>query len=288
MMISGFTIVRNASLLQYPFIESVESALPLCSEFIINCGDSTDNTLELCQLLKNKYPQKIQILRTTWQRENQTGGYQLKAQTDQCIQQCVGDYCLYIQADEVLHEEDYTPIKEALSTAAKSPEIDGVLFTYLHFYGNYDHTISGRNWYRKEVRLFKNNRGIESFRDAQGFRKNGERLLATPSNARVFHYGYVRTPDSLKTKSEAMAQWWGVKAKENPQAYILRNHVGIRRFKQTHPKVMTERLENNPVFDPKQAPRIWNKDEIKNALTFLWESVVPYRIGEFRNYELKK
>jgi hypothetical protein len=51
---------------------------------------------------------------------------------------------------------------------------------------------------------------------------------------------------------------------------------------------MTERLENNPVFDPKQAPRIWNKDEIKNALTFLWESVVPYRIGEFRNYELKK
>jgi hypothetical protein len=79
-----------------------------------------------------------------------------------------------------------------------------------------------------------------------------------------------------------------VKTKENPQAYILRNHIGIRRFKQSHPKVMLERLENNPVFDPKQAPRIWNKDEIKNALTFLWESVVPYRIGEFRNYELKK
>ena len=32
------------------------------------------------------------------------------------------------------------------------PEIDGILFDYLHFYGNFSYVITGRNWYRREVR----------------------------------------------------------------------------------------------------------------------------------------
>ena len=48
--ISGFTIVRNATILAYPFRESVLSILPLCEEFIINCGNSTDDTAQIVEL----------------------------------------------------------------------------------------------------------------------------------------------------------------------------------------------------------------------------------------------
>jgi len=44
MMISGFTIARNVVDLGYPLIESVCSALPICDEFVISEGYSTDRT----------------------------------------------------------------------------------------------------------------------------------------------------------------------------------------------------------------------------------------------------
>ena len=59
-MVSGFTLVRNAILLDYPFTESILSMVPLCDEIIINCGDSEDATFEICQRLQHQFPKKIQ------------------------------------------------------------------------------------------------------------------------------------------------------------------------------------------------------------------------------------
>jgi len=286
--ISGFTIVRNARKLDYPFRESVLSVLPLCDEFVINCGDSSDDTWEICQSLKKDYPEKIQLITSVWEKKNQKGGWQLKAQTDAALKQCRGRWCLYLQADEAIHESDWVRIREAMNRADAEPEIDGILFDYLHFYGNYDYRITGRNWYRREVRAFKNGRAIEAYRDAQGFRIGERKLLVVPSKARVFHYGYVRSPDSMKTKEGEMSQWWGETPDSGESSFELRRHVGLQRFRASHPAVMRERIQNqSQAFDPSQCPRRWDKNEIKNAITFLWESVVPYRIGEFRNYRLR-
>ncbi|NBY20105.1 hypothetical protein EBQ74_07650 [bacterium] len=285
--ISGFTIVRNASILEYPFRESVLSVLPLCDEFIINCGESDDNTAETVQQLAQEFPDKIKPIFTKWSRENQSGGFQLKKQSDLALQMAKGDWCFYIQADELIHEADHESILKAIDQASLKPEIDGILFDYLHFYGNFSYQIKGRNWYRKEVRAFKNHRGIEAFRDAQGFRKNGTRVSVIPSGARVFHYGYVRTSESLRKKALQMAQWWGEKISNSPDSFLLKKHVGLSLFKGSHPKWMKDKIaENSKYCDPTQGKRVWDKDEIKNAITLVWESVVPYRIGEFRNYEL--
>ncbi len=285
--ISGFTIVRNAELLDYPLKESILSVLPICDEFVINCGKSTDGTEKICEEIKSLHPEKIRVIYSEWKTDNQTGGFQLKSQTDAALKACTGDWCFYIQADEVVHEEDLPKIILAKSKAQNLQHIDGVLFDYLHFYGNFSYTIEGRNWYRKEVRLFKNRRGIQAFRDAQGFRKNGERLLVVPSQARIFHYGYVRSSESLKKKSTEMARWWGSKVDESPENFELINHVGLKFFKKTHPLLMKARVqEKNFPFNPKQCRRKWDKNEIKNALTLAWESIFPFRIGEYRNYEV--
>jgi glycosyltransferase involved in cell wall biosynthesis len=287
--ISGFTIVRNASILEYPFRESVLSALPICDEFIINCGDSSDNTAELVKQLQSEYPNKIKVIFTEWIRENQSGGFQLKKQSDLALQQAQSDWCLYIQADEVMHERDHASILAAVKQATPIAEVDGLLFDYIHFYGNFSYQIKGRNWYRKEVRLFKNHRGIEAFRDAQGFRKQGNRLKVIPSGARVFHYGYVRTSESLQKKAIEMAQWWGKKASTSPESVLLKKHVGLSKFTDSHPKWMAEKIvQNSQYCDPMKGKRSWDKNEFKNAVTLVWESIVPYRIGEFKNYDLTR
>lgn len=84
-----------------------------------------------------------------------------------------------------------------------------------------------------------------------------------------------------------MAQWWGEKTSSSPESFLLKKHVGLSTFIHSHPKWMTEKVaENSKYCDPMKGKRSWDKNEIKNAITLLWESIVPYRIGEFKNYKL--
>lgn len=290
--ISGFTIVRNAQKLDYPFVESVRSALPLCDEFIIGCGDSEDGTRQICASLQTEFPDKVKVFDSQWQPDRQTGGMQLALQSDAAMNRCTGDWCLYIQADEVFHEGYYDNLRAAIQLAHSRPEIDAVVFDYVHFYGSYAYEIRGRNWYRREVRAFKNGRGIRAYKDAQGFRKYDNRLRAISSGAKVFHYGYVRSPRSLDVKSAEMAKWWAANPASNIQTSSaapteLVRHIGLRKFRGSHPAVMRSRIaEHSFPFEPHLYRRKWDKREIKNAITLAWESIVPYRIGEFRNYNL--
>ena len=48
-MISGFMIVRNVLEQGYPFVEAIASALPICDEFLISDGYSTDGSYEVVQ-----------------------------------------------------------------------------------------------------------------------------------------------------------------------------------------------------------------------------------------------
>lgn len=285
MKISGFTIVRNAQILDYPFPQNILSILPLCDEFVINCGDSQDQTLQVCKDFKKEYP-KIKVVESVWPTEKQTGGGQLKIQTDLALHECRGSWCFYIQADEVVHEADWPKIISHLERADELSDVDGILFDYLHFYGSSHYTMKGRNWYRREVRLFKNHRHIAGFRDAQGFRKQGEKLNVIRSGARIFHYGYVRSIPSYLAKSREMSQWWGQAPITDSHGVTPRREIGLTQFYGTHPRVMSERLASEIPFDPKVLKRRWNWDQIKNLVTLVWEAVFRIRIGEFKNYVL--
>jgi len=51
MKVSGFTIIRNARLMGYPIIQSVSSILDIVDEFVIEVGQSDDDTVELIKLV---------------------------------------------------------------------------------------------------------------------------------------------------------------------------------------------------------------------------------------------
>src|SRR6478735_2238676 len=132
MTISGFTFVKNGVLLEYPFLESIQSILPICHEVVIAVGKSDDDTKE--KILALNEP-KIRIIDTVWDPALRSGGQVLAQQTNVALDHITGDWGFYIQADEVVHEKFLPVIKQAAEQYVNDSEVEGLLFAFRHFYG---------------------------------------------------------------------------------------------------------------------------------------------------------
>ncbi|MDH5174701.1 MAG: glycosyltransferase family 2 protein, partial [Elusimicrobiota bacterium] len=111
MKVSGFTFVKDAIKFSFPVVQSIKSILPICDEFIINVGKSDDGTLDLVRAIKNG---KIEIIETEWDKEFKYKGRILAQQTNIALEKCTGDWCFYLQADEVVHERDLGKISKCM------------------------------------------------------------------------------------------------------------------------------------------------------------------------------
>ncbi|MBI2712368.1 MAG: glycosyltransferase family 2 protein [Bdellovibrio sp.] len=301
--ISGFSLIRNGILFDYPFEESIRSALPLVDEFVINVGKGTDATLEKIDKLRAEPGgEKIKIFESTWpldDPEKKKGGLILSEQTNLALEKCQYDWCLYLQADEVLHEADLPNIRQALIENNSSESVDGLLFDYLHFYGSFDVIQESRSSYRREVRVIRKSSGARSIGDAQSFRKkDATKLSVRLCNARIFHYGWVRPPEAMKQKTYFMDQLYHgdptLKNSVNETPYTGDNYRykkfwGLRPFVGTHPNVMALRIQNKGWhWDLKSSPWVWSIRDTKKVVLDLIEKFTGIRLFEYRSYILLK
>ena len=197
MRIVGISIVNDAVRLDLPVEPAVISILPLCHEVIVNVGpDDTGAAERLCAL----DPTRVRVIRGRWDRARGRGA--LADETNRVLAEADADWVVYIQADEVLLEHDGPVLRAAMEHALDDDRLEGLLVDYLHFYGNFDTVATNRSWYRREVRVIRPNRGIQSHGDAQGFRvgPDARPLRARRTGARIFHYGWARPPDALQHK----------------------------------------------------------------------------------------
>ena len=276
MKVSGFTFIRNAVLLDYPIVAAIQSILPLCDEIVVAVGNSTDDTLALIQNIDPK----VRIIQTTWDDTLRENGRVLAVETDKALAAInpEADWAIYIQGDEVMHQDDHPHILKAMTRFQHDQDVDGLLFDYLHFYGSYDYIGVSNNWYKKEIRVVKPGRGIFSFRDAQGFRKTpDQKLKVAPANARVFHYGWVKDPQAMQRKQESFHKLWHDDAwlEKNIKvatAFDYEDHIHeLARFEGTHPQWITERIvERNWTF---QTDISRNKKSFKNKIKDLLKAI---------------
>lgn len=284
--ISGFTIVRNAIKYDYPIIESIKSILPIVDEYVIAVGNSEDDTLGLINSIGSP---KIKVIQTVWDDSLREGGRVLAEETNKAFD-AIGaqaDWCFYLQGDEVVHEKYHDEILKACAMYKDNKNVDGLLFNYEHFYGSYDYVGDSRTWYRKEIRIIKNDKAIRSYRDAQGFRKNGEKLNVKPINAEIYHYGWVKDPRFQQAKQENFHKLWHddnwVKehvAEASQYDYSIID--SLQRFTGTHPAVMRERLERmNWDFNWDTSKK---KFKLKEGLLYWFEKLTGKRLFEYRNY----
>ena len=136
MQVSGFSFVRNGIKLGYPIVEAISSILPICDEFIIAVGKSEDDTLDRIKAIGDS---KIRIIETEWDKKLFVRGQINSFQTNIALKECKGDWCFYVQADEVVHEKFLPIIKSKMEESKDDNEVEGLLFNYLHFWGSYDY-----------------------------------------------------------------------------------------------------------------------------------------------------
>jgi len=291
MKVTGFSFIKNALIYDYPIVEAIKSILPICDEFVVAVGKSNDDTLNL---IKQIDKQKIKIVETDWAEDLRDGGQVLAIETDKAFANISKDtdWAFYIQGDEVVHEKYLDVIYKEMLHFKDEPNIDGLLFKYLHFYGSYDYVGSSSNWYNHEIRVIKNDKTIYSYRDAQGFRKgNNKKLNVKSIDAYIYHYGWVKKPTAMQKKQENFHKYWHddkwiesniLKADE----FDYLKHINeLKPFIGEHPKVMQKRIEEkNWKFNYDIS---LNKRKIKDKLKIALNKYFGIDIG-YKNYIIKK
>jgi hypothetical protein len=290
MKVAGFTFIRNAVQFDFPVVEAINSILPLCDEFFVAVGQSEDGTRDLIQKIS---PLKIRIIDTVWNDELRNGGAVYADETNKAFNAIPADYewCFYIQGDEVLHEKYIDMVKTAMQKWLVVNQVEGLLFNYRHFYGTYDYTGDSRHWYRREVRIIRNDKKIRSYHDAQGFRKNGRKIMVVPADAEIYHYGWVRHPLFMQKKIDAIKQFYeGVTRDEaivktiDPEFNYGRNYDALARFTGTHPQVMLPRIARlNWQVDIDVKKKNMN---LRYRMLYWFEKMTGIRPFEFRNYKI--
>ena len=132
--VSGFTFVKNATKLHYPIKAAIMSVLPIVDEFIVALGDCDEDDTTRAEILSIE-SDKIRIINTVWDKQKFTRGTIHAQQTDVAKSICKGDWLLYVQADEVIHEKDHLTIKSACQTFITDLKIDGFALDFIHFWG---------------------------------------------------------------------------------------------------------------------------------------------------------
>ncbi len=288
MKVSGFTFVRNAVKFDYPVVEAITSILPLCDEFVVCVGASDDDTLDLIQ---NIASDKIKIIHSVWDDSLREGGRVLAIETDKAFDavSADADWAFYIQADEIVHEQYLPVIKQAMEQHKDDKSVEGLLFNYTHFYGSYDYIGASRLWYRHEIRVIRNDKNIRSYRDAQGFRKNDQKLNVKPVKAYIYHYGWVRPPKSMQAKMRQFHALyhddsWVENRMAGAEEFDYSQIDKVAHFTGSHPAVMTERiLRKNWKFDGDPTK---NKMKWKYKILHFIENITGKRLFEYKNYKI--
>jgi len=309
---------KNAHKLYYPMRYAIESILPIVDEFVVALGDSDadDETRRELEKIKSD---KVRIVDTVWDIEKYPRGMEHAHQTDIAMRECSGDWLFYLQSDEVVHEKYLPVIENRCRELLDDKEVEGLLFKYRHFWGDYQHIQDTHCWYRKEIRIVKNNPEIHSWESAQSFRRipdfdginyrqqeNTFKLKVAEVAAQIYHYGWVRPPIVMQNKIKAFSMnhkgresvEQQIRDKKYENIFDYGNLKKLTTFNDSHPAVLQPwidkfdwidqlRIEGparslNPVKNKHDKPRYRVVSWIEKYLLF------GNRLGEFKNYQIKK
>ncbi len=291
MKIDGFTYIRNGIKMGYPFIPSIKSILPVVDQLFVVVGDSEDGTREAVEAIADD---KIVIIDSVWDDEMRKSGQVFREQANIGLRESKADWLVHIQADEVILEDSRDAIIKGIEEADLVPEVDGLLFPYYHFWGDYNHIRHTRRTHPFEIRAFKNNRNVESYKDSQGFRifnkeaknEDGIKLNVIKVPVHIYHYSYTRHPKLMRNKSNYFDRFWHnndwMKKNQEQEDFDFNNVDKLEVFTGKQPIFMKETINNKDwefKYDPSKS-NMSLKDKFHNG----WEKVFGYRLFSYKNY----
>ena len=257
MKVSGFTFLRNGSLLGYPYLESIRSALPLCDEFVVAVGESEDDTLERLRAMNEP---KLRLIETRWNERMQDRGYVYAQQKMIAQFNCDGDWAFYLEGDEVLHERDLETVRASMERHLDDRRVEALVFDYRHFFGSPQWLAVGPGWYRRAPRIIRNTVRNYSpdglFFVVMDRNKRGRYPRAALAGATIHHYGHVRSIAAMQEKNARVGKYW---KHDHPlfKGYVIDPQM-LAPFSGEHPAVVRDwlsseaeqRYEPDPAYVP--------------------------------------
>ncbi|QIR75406.1 glycosyltransferase [Sulfurospirillum diekertiae] len=279
MKVSAFTFIKNGEILGYPFVESIKSILPIVDEFVVNVGQSEDDTLKIIQAIDSP---KIRIIESLWNNNMKDRGYVYGQQKMIAQFNCTGDWAFYLEGDEVVHEEDLDKIYACMEKYKDDANVEAIVFDYYHFYGNANSYLWSPAWYRKAPRIIKNS--IRSYAPDGLFwlvldqNKIGRYPKAVECGAKMYHYGWVRSEAQMNLKSEKVQQYWNKGHKTINYADI--DGSIVQEFKGTHPKIVQEWLPKEKGVFQADKHHVLTKKEKKHRIMLTLENLFGLELSK--------
>ena len=284
MLVSAFTFIKNGQILGYPFLESIQSILPIVDEFVINVGESEDDTLKMVHSIKDN---KIRIIESKWSDKMRDRGYVYGQQKMIAQFNCTGDWVFYIEGDEVYNEKDIRNIRASMEAHLNDTNVEALVFDFKHFYGNANSVLDSPGWYRSEARIIKNS--IRSYAPDGLFwlvldsNKKGRYPRAKKIGITCYHYGWVRSEKQMNLKSSKVQKYWGGEAVIVD--YSQMDQSIIREFKGTHPEILNDWLpQDEGIYevDPNYKPTLKQK---KHRIMIIIENLFGLDLSK-KHYKL--
>jgi len=177
MIISGLTIVRNALSNGYMIAEVIDTLAAVSDEVIVCDGFSTDGTFEYLQTRDD-----IKLFQDNWNLKSQNG-LEFAKITDHGLKRCTGDYIFYLQADELIHENQIEPLRQLIL----SNQHNSISCKFHHIRYDFDHCLVGG--YERAIRIIRN--GPDIYSDYDGYNFAGSIHPQLVSGINIYHFGYI-------------------------------------------------------------------------------------------------
>lgn len=203
MKLGGFVCVRNVLNLDYCWREAVQSLLPICDEVVICDSDSEDGTSEIIRDWAHKEA-KLTICNFPWtDPKGDNTWYPTWLNTAREHLKMKDGWCIYLDADEILHETSYPMVRWA------AEKQKALVCERFNFWRDPQHLIPKGVCLGWEVirvgpqRLFfpsdyPDPRAAEIMRIAQRIGK-----------VEIMHYGFLRRREAFFRKARAVQRIWG-------------------------------------------------------------------------------
>ena len=286
MKISAFTFIKNGQILGYPFIQSIQSVLPIVDEFVINVGESEDNTLEIVKSINDP---KIRIIVSKWNDVMKNKGFVYGQQKMISHYNCTGDWAFYVEGDEVYHEKDLAKIQSSMEMYFGDSRVEALAFKFKHFYGNGNSFLDSPGWYRSEARIIKNSLRTYApdglFWLVLNSNKKSRYPRAKLIDVNCYHYGWVRSEAEMNLKSSKVQKYWG----KDPVKidYTQIDQFIIKEFTGTHPEIMNSWLPKSYGLYKADNSHQLSKKQKKHRLMIKLERLLKIDLSK-KHYKLVK
>lgn len=193
-MIGGTIFVHDPIKMDYCYVQAIESLLGVCDEVVVVDADSTDGASDVLAEWSGRDP-RIRILNAPWNPVRGTHGAWLADLANYARDNLKTEYHFGLQADEVLHPDDYPEIRKF---AERNVPMQCLR---LNFWLDAKHVagtghLCGNNIIRggpQHLRFVGDAEGIEAENAVQ-------------SNVCIYHVGFIRKEEAFIEKAVMMEE----------------------------------------------------------------------------------